>query len=443
MLFKSLSLKNFKCFEEVDIKFAPITLLTGANSSGKSTLINSILAMYQTEQFPFYLSANGDYVNMGSFEEMVYGNDLNRRISINFEVEDQSSSRMNPHPKLQTKWEYNSVNSQSKLNSIICQFEELYFVNTFWNLSLTKQSDSGYNFDLDLRMNDIRLDEIKIWLEGIKGFQNYFKEKSTPYDNHIRIQRPFSSIDDFLESVTHRKFIFNESFNRQFDTNFFNYIGSFRQPPERSNSRKSKALYRIQKDGEGYLDQIIEWQETDEDKFAELNNIMIDLELLQSIGSNTINGGAYEISVKVKKDGQDANLADVGFGVSQFLPIIVADLQLPDGSCLAVSQPEIHLHPKIQAQFGDYLSAQIKKKDKQYIVETHSEYLLNRIRLLLVKGTLKSEDVAIYYFENDGSRSTPYRIEFSKDGQIKGAPSGFFDTYGIDVMDIAMNSFEE
>ncbi len=54
MLFKNLSLKNFRCFEDVNIEFAPITLLTGANSSGKSTLINSLLAMFQTEQFPFY-----------------------------------------------------------------------------------------------------------------------------------------------------------------------------------------------------------------------------------------------------------------------------------------------------------------------------------------------------------------------------------------------------
>ena len=77
MLINSLSLKNFKCFEELDVKFAPITLLTGANSSGKSSLINAILAVLQTEQFPFYLSPNGKYINMGGFEEILFRNSNN------------------------------------------------------------------------------------------------------------------------------------------------------------------------------------------------------------------------------------------------------------------------------------------------------------------------------------------------------------------------------
>ncbi|WP_338876551.1 AAA family ATPase [Spirosoma sp. SC4-14] len=61
MLINSLGLKNFKCFEELNVTFAPITLLTGANSSGKSSLINAILAVLQTEQFPLYLSPNGKF----------------------------------------------------------------------------------------------------------------------------------------------------------------------------------------------------------------------------------------------------------------------------------------------------------------------------------------------------------------------------------------------
>ena len=75
MLINSLGLKNFKCFEKLDVKFAPITLLTGANSSGKSSLINAILAVLQTEGFPYVLSPNGEYVNLGSFPEMHGKND--------------------------------------------------------------------------------------------------------------------------------------------------------------------------------------------------------------------------------------------------------------------------------------------------------------------------------------------------------------------------------
>jgi predicted ATPase len=104
-------------------------------------------------------------------------------------------------------------------------------------------------------------------------------------------------------------------------------------------------------------------------------------------------------------------------------------------------QPEIHLHPSIQANLGDYLVKQVNEKKKQYIVETHSEYLLNRIRLLIVKGEIEPEDVAVYYFENSVKEgSVTHRIEFTKDGQILNAPRGFFETYMIDTMDIALNA---
>ncbi|GAB3882011.1 AAA family ATPase [Spirosoma agri] len=344
MLINSLALKNFKCFEELDVKFAPITLLTGANSSGKSSLINAILAVLQTEQFPFYLSPNGKYVNMGSFEEMVYQNQANRAFDIFIEFTGDDAV-------FDTRWYRNSSNNLPR------------------NI-----------YDLD----------------------------------------PSFVPDDFEKD--------------------FNYLGSFRQPPERTYYQKSKAQQKVDTDGSGYIDQIIEWEETEHLKLEALNGIMSQIELFTEIQSTKFKGGRFDLNVKTSVNSRFASLTDVGFGISQFLPIIVADLQLSNKSCLAISQPEIHLHPKIQAQFGDYLANQIKSTEKQYIVETHSEYLLNRIRLLLVTGELKPEDVRVLYFENDGVKSTVHDVEFTTDGQIKGAPQGFFDTYGIDVMNIAMNA---
>ncbi|WP_028522632.1 AAA family ATPase [Runella limosa] len=340
MLIQNLSLKNFKCFEEVDVEFAPITLLTGANSSGKSSLIYSLLAVLQTEQFPFYLSPNGKYVNLGGFEEMT-----------------------------------NKSSNKSEFD-IFIQFNDAIFDTRWYNShGLPKNI---YEIDINYRPND-------------------------------------------------------------YDTNF-NYIGSFRQPPERTYYQKAKAQSKVDTDGAGYIDQIIEWEETDPDKLEELAKIMSELELFKEIKSNKFKGGRFELSVKTQTNSELAALTDVGFGISQFLPIIVADLQLGDNSCLALSQPEIHLHPKIQALFGNFLVNQINHTNKQYIVETHSEYLLNRLRLLLVKGELKPEDIRVYYFENDGIKTTTYNVEFTKDGQIKGAPDSFFDTYAVDVMDIALNT---
>ena len=252
----------------------------------------------------------------------------------------------------------------------------------------------------------------------------------------------FDNIDDAILSLQLAPWTLRDELEYfiEISNRHFNYIGSFRQPPERTYYQKAKAQSKVDTDGAGYIDQIIEWEETDPDKLAELAKIMSELELFKEIKSNKFKGGRFELAVKTQTNSELATLTDVGFGISQFLPIIVADLQLGDNSCLALSQPEIHLHPKIQALFGNFLANQIKHTQKQYIVETHSEYLLNRIRLLLVKGELKPEDVRVYYFENDGIKTSTYNVEFTKDGQIKGAPDSFFDTYAVDVMDIALNA---
>lgn len=149
-------------------------------------------------------------------------------------------------------------------------------------------------------------------------------------------------------------------------------------------------------------------------------------------------GGRFELNVKVRPRGLWASLADVGFGISQFLPVITADLQLSDHSVLLLVQPEIHLHPSVQAAMGDYFVRQVRETGKQYIVETHSEYLLNRIRLAIAKGNIDPSDVSVYYFENSVNGSTTYSVEFTEDGRILNAPRGFFDTYMIDTMDIAL-----
>jgi predicted ATPase len=226
-------------------------------------------------------------------------------------------------------------------------------------------------------------------------------------------------------------------FNLIENDNNFNYIGSFRLPPERTYYRKPKAG-KIGVNGEGYIDQVIEWEESDSKKYDELIRAVTEIGLFKTIQANKMKGGRFELNVQVNENSELASLTDVGFGISQFLPIIVADLQMEDDSCLAISQPEIHLHPKIQATLGDYFCKQVNNTDKQYIVETHSEYLINRMRLLIVKGKLKPEDVKLYYMENDGIKTTTYAIELTTDGQIKNAPQGFFDTYEMDVMDIAL-----
>ena len=164
------------------------------------------------------------------------------------------------------------------------------------------------------------------------------------------------------------------------------------------------------------------------------------MDLLYWLTIRRLRGGRFEPRVAVHRGGPWSSLLDIGFGISQFLPILVADLQLGKNSTLFVAQPEIHLHPSVQASVADYFINRAVKSNKRYIIETHSEYLLNRIRSAIVKGRIEKKDIAVYYFENTTEGSLTYEIQFTKKGQILNAPKGFFDTYMMDVVDIALNS---
>jgi predicted ATPase len=136
---------------------------------------------------------------------------------------------------------------------------------------------------------------------------------------------------------------------------------------------------------------------------------------------------------------ETANLADVGFGVSQALPLVVADVGLPNDSVLLVNQPEVHLHPTGQAQLANYFVDRIKKR--QYIVETHSEYIINRIRILAQQGKVDPKQIAIIFFASDRRTKSlvkKYDIQLQKDGSLKGAPKQFFQTYYTDSFSLAM-----
>jgi len=408
MFINKLGLKNFKCFKEVEVDFSKITLLTGENSSGKSSLIYGLLAPFQSESFPLYLFPNGKYVNMGDFEEISFKNLKNNKIEINI----ASGGFWGDY--ISTQWVLDSVNKLPKLYQL-----KFLIDDTTLDISL---DGNIYLCNLYNADNTKLIQELEITELG----ELYFNPENEEKD----ILRISKIMDNFLDW----------RIDLEFDR-ILNFIGSYRIYPERTYYQKPKSSRQILTTGEGYIDQILEWQEKGYGEFDLLIAILKYLTLIYDIKPQKIGGGRFDLRVKVKKSSNWASLADVGFGVSQLLPIIVADLQLDDNSTLIMAQPETHLHPSIQAEFGTYLVNQVNGLKKQYIIETHSEYLINRLRLSIVKGEVEPEDVAVYYFENTAKEgSIAHRIEFTKQGQILNAPQGFFDTYMMDTMNIALNS---
>jgi hypothetical protein len=132
----------------------------------------------------------------------------------------------------------------------------------------------------------------------------------------------------------------------------------------------------------------------------------------------------FQILVKV--GGASANLIDVGYGVSQALPILVDILRSRRGQMFLMQQPEVHLHPKAQAQLGTFLGHMVKA-GKRFVVETHSDYLVDRICLDIRDRTtgLRPDDVAILYFRRSGPWVDIQPISVDESGNIVGAPPDY------------------
>ena len=130
--------------------------------------------------------------------------------------------------------------------------------------------------------------------------------------------------------------------------------------------------------------------------------------------------------VGIKTIGQAFNLVDVGYGVSQALPIVVDALQNPKKSTFLLQQPEVHLHPKAQAELGSFLAALSKEQDKQFIIETHSDYLIDRLRMdIRDKKYISPDDVAILYFEKSQGGVEIHNLELDEFGNLINAPSTY------------------
>lgn len=451
-----IDLENFKCFKDLSIDLAPITLLTGANSSGKSSVLYGVLGAIQSGEFPLQFSTNGKYVRLGDFKDIILNHDTKLKSRLSFEF--QSADQKRRKTKISTEW---SEHSDTKLP----QLTSLEANSDYYSLSIKKEDKKKYTltfkyiFEND-PMKDFNTGQFfqKLMLNLETTFKEFSKQNHNNDDEKLKnLLKEYSepreqiklNVNDLSELVntiqTQGNFSLDQAFSgikkifTEMDSKL-NFISSFRLHPERTYYEKSNKDLKVGRFGENYEDQLISWETNNSPEYKRLVEIMKNLGLPNSITAKRIPGGRYEILVKSNRKAKLSSLSDVGFGISQFLPIIIADLQLGKQSNLLIAQPEIHLHPKVQAQFGNYLVEQFKNDQKSYLVETHSEYLINRLRLLITTGELKEEDVNAYFLVNRGTHVEKHIIKFLKNGKIEGAPQEFFDTYMIDVFDIAMNS---
>jgi len=248
MSINRIALRNFKCFRELDLSLPKITLLTGANSSGKSSVLYGLLAPFQSREFPLYLSPNGKYVNMGDFIEISFGNSESNEIKIDFSVQDTEGREYD----FKTAWIIDPNNNLPRLNllhvtsahfevnalfnalngkySVILQGN---LINFIYNRYLSAKN-SPFTGTINLTANDFEL---------ILNKQTQLESKS--------IKLEIQTVDELLNDFSGAKNAVVSNVIRMVLTliqevdNDLNFISSFRHQPERTYYQKAKSEDKV------------------------------------------------------------------------------------------------------------------------------------------------------------------------------------------------------
>ncbi len=411
-MLKRIRIQNFKCLQDTkDMEIKPLTFLVGPNSSGKSSVFQAILALKQTvesgdQRSPLILQ---DYVDLGSYKDVFFEHDTGKDIRIDFEDIDS------------LEWSVTfSVQEDGKsLGKIVVKsFEfsgkEYDPVIDYWGripplperLKLIKEKD---HYKIELNNQDIpemHVSLSKFYIITSEDILEFSEEVGFPsyYPSIIRYQ---------IENIF----------------NYVYHIGSLRQEPERVCSASGAYPQSVGKYGQWTIE-ILQYDEELRNligTWLEKFNISLDFTLEElKKGSER-----YEVVLKDYFTKIKVNLADVGFGTSQILPIIVQGVTSPEYSTLLIEQPEIHLHPKAQCIMGDLLVDMIKTKNRRLIIETHSDLLIERVcKHILLKDeetNIKPEDVIIYYFEPTKEGTEIRTITVNENAQFENFPEGFFE----------------
>ena len=168
----------------------------------------------------------------------------------------------------------------------------------------------------------------------------------------------------------------------------------------------------------------------------QVENQLIDLDLVEGFGVKTLdeNQRLYEATVTI--DGVESSLSDVGFGVSQVLPVVTMLLSAPERSIILLEQPELHLHPNAQAALADLMLDVAEKRNLQLIVESHSEHIVRRLQRRFAESEhsfATPEKIKMYYCEPGKDGSTANEIKLDRFGQIKDWPERFFGDVSGDL----------
>lgn len=412
-MLKSISFENYKCFKDkTEIELAPLTILCGVNSSGKSSIINSLLMLkqsYENSAIENKVELNGKYIKSGSYDDIVYrGSNEKIAFEMSYELAEPKKDGLK-----KSKNDITAFKTLTKMYSgivdDIVRFEitiktvidkagdskqindnflseqtisiSIYTAERLWDVTtiyLKHNQDKKYRIELKNLPNekilerDVILSDCVCYFEGFKlinAFANSVKPR-------------VSNLGNILANI-YLIFSLNA---RQYRS--INYINPLREYPKMNYSIDDE-INSVGLGGE-YTPHLIYLNQgnsingflppNEKDEFCILNHKINFQECVQA-WMDYLGFGHYSL----EKTSQilnmvigNYNIINVGFGISQVLPIITSGLLIEGKETLLLEQPEIHLHPKAQMSMADFLIT-TALNGRNVVVETHSDHIINRV----------------------------------------------------------------
>ena len=424
---------------------APLTLLVGENSTGKTSFLAILRALWEVAVNEVIPDFRREPYDLGAFSEIVYNDSSRGEQPDSFQAGFRETDLANPGKEVSFRFTFRDVDGVTYPISRYASVDDTSF-------EVVARGEQRLELQLGIRGRSWKVEvdsgqvsssrevlppiEFVMWnginVAGGNGASNTLRESDEQYEE--------SSFSESAKTII----IYSQGRLRDWQFERGKLLGSsravlFAGAPVRSKPRRTYDPSRPIADPEGeyvpaYLSMMSrrergEWKRLKEslEAFGSASGLFDEVSI-ESFGQT---GDATPFQIQIRKYGRELkgnrrNLIDVGYGVSQVLPVIIELLRPDAPPMFLLQQPEVHLHPSAQAALGS-LFCSIAGPDRQLVVETHSDYIIDRVRMDVrdKKTDLKPEDVSILYFERGESDVKIHSIRLDADGNVLDAPEGY------------------
>ena len=425
MNIRKLIIEDVRCFAgRQEFHIRPLTFLVGENSTGKSTALAcfQILADFaRSFGVRSGLDFNVEPYQMGAFADIVRrARPAKENFQMGFGFQDETKRETFEYLVTLVEKERGSepIVREQKL---VFPDSEIVFREKIISLP-GRRSDSSD----DLEIGIVRIGEKKkflvdspyvnrgacFWLSSLEDlFEDEDQETLSPGKQELRQSLEEGLLLSAVYGVYHSVFSFAPIRSRPQRT--YNPLKEEMSPEGGEVPMLLMNMARAEKESWGKLkERLVE--------FGNASGLFSDISV-RRLGKST--GDPFQLQIKVK--GPRANLMDTGYGVSQLLPVLVRIFQVVGDTTFLIQQPEVHLHPTGQAELASLMIAMAKERNHRFVVETHSDYMVNRARIEIMDGRIAPQDVSLIYLEAVGSGVKVHNVAFDEQANLLGAPAGY------------------